>query len=52
MNTYGMITGMSNSGIALGSAVGPIMGGEVIDALDYPWLSTVLAFLAFAMVRD
>ena len=51
MNTYGMVTAMSNCGNALGSAIGPIMGGKIIDALDYSWLSTVLAFLTFTMVR-
>ena len=50
MNTYGMITGMSSSGIALGSAIGPIVGGEIIDVLDFTWCATIIGLLAFAMV--
>ena len=50
MNTYGMITGMSSSGIALGSALGPIVGGEIIDVLDFTWCATIIGLLAFAMV--
>ena len=50
MNTYGMVTGMTSSGIALGSAIGPIVGGEIIDVLDFTWCATIIGLLAFAMV--
>ena len=52
MNTYGMVTGMTSSGMALGCAVGPVVGGEIIDILDFPWAATALAFLAFIMVSN
>ena len=49
-NTYGMVTGMSNGGIALGATLGPILEGAHIDAIGYPWTATGLVFFAWLMV--
>ena len=49
-NTYGMVTGMSNGGLALGATLGPIVGGALIDAVGYPWTATSWTFLAWSMV--
>ena len=51
VHTYGMITGMINSGLALGSMIGPILGGAITQVTDFPNTLTVMAFLNFAMVR-
>ena len=38
-----MVVGIVNSGIGLGNTLGPIIGGAITDALDYPWMTTILA---------
>ncbi|XP_067950208.1 MFS-type transporter SLC18B1-like isoform X2 [Watersipora subatra] len=49
LHTYGMITGLINSGWGLGATIGPIISGIVIDAQNVMWNFTYLSFAAFAM---
>ena len=49
-NTYGMVTGMSNGGLALGATLGPIVGGALVDVVGYPWMVTGLTILGWLMV--
>ncbi|XP_067949129.1 uncharacterized protein [Watersipora subatra] len=44
LHTYGMITGLLNSGWGLGSTVGPVISGAVIDAQSFGWMLTYLGF--------
>ena len=50
LHTCGLVTGMINSGSSLGAAVGPIIGGAIMDALDFAWMGTALAAVNFMMV--
>ena len=52
LHTYGMVTGLLNSGISLGAAAGPFLTGVLTDALDYPWTQTILAFMSLFMVGN
>ena len=45
-----MITGMVGCGNSVGATVGPVAGGVIIDMLGFPWMSTMMAGLAFVMV--
>ena len=50
VHTYGMITGLINSGISLGSTIGPVLSGAIIHVTDFSWSMTVIGFLALLMV--
>jgi len=51
IHTYGMVAGMVNSAQGLGSIVGPIAGGAVVESIGFPWAMSVIAFLYFGMVK-
>ncbi|XP_067950835.1 MFS-type transporter SLC18B1-like [Watersipora subatra] len=49
LHTYGMITGLINSGWGLGASIGPVISGVIIDAQNAMWNLTYLSFAAFVM---
>ena len=50
IHTYAMVVAMVNSIQGLGNALGPVFGGIITDALDYPWLLTIMGFLCSTVV--
>ncbi|XP_067941339.1 MFS-type transporter SLC18B1-like isoform X1 [Watersipora subatra] len=49
LHTYGMITGLLNGAMSLGSTVGPVISGAIIDAQGFGWTTTYLAFANFIL---
>ena len=49
-STYAMISGMFNSGWALGAMLGPIVNGALTQTLGFPWTITISSFLNLALV--
>ena len=50
LQTLGMVVGMTNCGNSLGSTLGPILGGVTVDAMNFPWMTTVLSAASLTMV--
>ncbi|XP_067945329.1 MFS-type transporter SLC18B1-like [Watersipora subatra] len=49
LHTYGLLTGLMNSGLCLGSTLGPIMSGVIIDNIGFPWTQTVISSITTLM---
>ncbi|XP_067944141.1 MFS-type transporter SLC18B1-like isoform X2 [Watersipora subatra] len=43
LHTYGMLTGLMNSGLCLGSTLCPILSGVIIDNIGFEWTQTVIS---------
>ena len=50
IHTYGILNGMVNAGISLGSFSGPLFGGIMVEKFDYDILTTTLGFIFMGMV--
>lgn len=50
IHTYGILTGMVNAGVSLGSFTGPIFGGIMVERFNYDVLTSTLGFIFMAMV--
>ncbi|XP_067944439.1 MFS-type transporter SLC18B1-like [Watersipora subatra] len=48
--TYGLLTGLMNSGLCLGSTIGPVLAGIITDYSGFEWTQTVNASLYTLMV--
>jgi len=46
-----MIAGMISCAQGLGSIVGPVAGGAIVESIGFPWAMSVIAFLYFGMVK-
>ena len=51
LRTFGIITGMINAGLGLGSMIGPMLGGVLMESIGYGWLVTVISSAFIIMVR-
>jgi len=51
IQTYGMVTGLLNGGLAFGAMVGPVVSGAITDTTDFTWALTVLSGMGLTMVR-
>ena len=51
IKTYGMITGMINFAIRLGSTLGPLTGGILVQTITDDWYSTAISLIYAIMVR-
>ncbi|XP_067943441.1 MFS-type transporter SLC18B1-like [Watersipora subatra] len=49
LHTYGMVTGLVNSAMSLGSTVGPVVSGIIIEDKGFGWTTTYLAFANFIL---
>ncbi|XP_067943729.1 MFS-type transporter SLC18B1-like isoform X2 [Watersipora subatra] len=49
LHTYGIVTGLVNSALSLGSTVGPVISGVIIEGAGFGWTTTYLAFANFIM---
>ncbi|XP_067945331.1 MFS-type transporter SLC18B1-like [Watersipora subatra] len=49
LHTYGLLTGLMNSGLCLGSTVGPILSGVIVDNFGFEWTQTVVASIITLM---
>ncbi|XP_067948560.1 MFS-type transporter SLC18B1-like [Watersipora subatra] len=47
--TYGLVSGMMNSGNSLGSIGGPLLSGYLTDKYGFAWATTIMAFTLLAM---
>ena len=45
-----MVSGLFNSGLALGATIGPVSVGAITDALGFPWALTIVGVANFCMV--
>ena len=45
IETYGIVSGLYNSVYCFGAFLGPVVGGSLVDHLDFGWTSTVTAGL-------
>lgn len=52
LKTYGIITGMVNAGKGLGSMLGPLVGGVLVETVGYGWQVTLMSFSLFFMVSE
>ncbi|XP_067944344.1 MFS-type transporter SLC18B1-like [Watersipora subatra] len=50
LHTYGLLTGLMNSGLCLGSTLGPILSGVVVDNFGFEWTQTVISSIIALMV--
>ncbi|XP_067943732.1 MFS-type transporter SLC18B1-like [Watersipora subatra] len=49
LHTYGMVTGLVNGALSLGSTIGPVISGVIIEGTGFGWTTTYLAFANFIM---
>ncbi|XP_067943726.1 MFS-type transporter SLC18B1-like isoform X2 [Watersipora subatra] len=49
LHTYGMVTGLVNGALSLGSTIGPVMSGVIIEESGFGWTTTYLALSNFIM---
>ncbi|XP_067943731.1 MFS-type transporter SLC18B1-like [Watersipora subatra] len=49
LHTYGMVTGLVNGAMSLGSTVGPVISGVIIESTGFGWTTTYLAFTNFVL---
>ena len=47
-----MVSGLFNSGLALGATIGPVSVGAITDALGFPWALTIVGVANFCMVSS
>ncbi|XP_067944080.1 MFS-type transporter SLC18B1-like isoform X2 [Watersipora subatra] len=50
LHTYGLLTGLMNSGLCLGSTIGPVLSGVISDYAGFPCVESVIALLATLMI--
>ncbi|XP_067944376.1 MFS-type transporter SLC18B1-like isoform X2 [Watersipora subatra] len=50
LHTYGLLTGLMNSGLCLGSTIGPVLSGVISDYAGFPCVQSVIALLATLMI--
>lgn len=48
--TYGLVSGLIQSGISLGGFLGPATAGVLQDAVGFPWSASVCGFINLSMV--
>ncbi|XP_067943440.1 MFS-type transporter SLC18B1-like [Watersipora subatra] len=49
LHTYGMVAGLVNGAMSLGSTIGPVISGAIIESSGFGWTTTYLAFANFIM---
>ncbi|XP_067940195.1 MFS-type transporter SLC18B1-like [Watersipora subatra] len=49
LQTYGMLTGLMNCGLCLGSTIGPILSGVITSYLGFAWTQFIAAILTAFM---
>lgn len=50
LHTYGMISGLTNCGVSLGSTVGPPLTGLITDKFGFQWAATYIPMCYLFMV--
>lgn len=50
--TYGLLAGIINAGLNLGSALAPAVAGTITQYLGYAWTTVAAAGLCIAMVSN
>ena len=50
LKTFGIVTGMINAGLGLGSMLGPVLGGVLVESIGYVWLATAVSASIIIMV--
>ena len=48
--TYGLVSGMLNSGYSLGSFAGPLLSGYLTEKYEFAWATTIMTLTLLAMV--
>ncbi|XP_067942588.1 MFS-type transporter SLC18B1-like isoform X1 [Watersipora subatra] len=49
LHTYGMVAGLVNGAMSLGSTIGPVISGVIIESTGFGWTTTYLAFANFIL---
>ncbi|XP_067942596.1 MFS-type transporter SLC18B1-like [Watersipora subatra] len=49
LHTYGMVTGLVSGAMSLGSTIGPVISGLIIESIGFGWTTTYLAFTNFIL---
>uniref|UniRef100_A0AC34RRF3 Major facilitator superfamily (MFS) profile domain-containing protein n=1 Tax=Panagrolaimus sp. JU765 TaxID=591449 RepID=A0AC34RRF3_9BILA len=48
--TYGCVSGVFQSAFALGAFIGPTLGGMSVEAIGFPWTTTIIGFINIVFV--